>query len=78
MTRDISLIYVKGSSIHNITYTAALALEWQLSEQSGNRAIRVKGTGMDMGFHTVYTLSRILYGQTVGDDAGYKLQQAWL
>jgi hypothetical protein len=78
MTRDISLVYVKGSSIHNITYTAALALEWQLSEQSGNRAIRVKGTGMDMGFHTVYTLSRILYGQTVGDDAGYKLQQAWL
>lgn len=78
MTRDISLIYVKGGAIHNITYTAALALEWALSERSGNRAIRVQGVGMDMGFHTVYTLSRVLYRGTVETDAGYLLSQAWL
>ena len=78
MTRDISLIYVKGSAIHNITYSAALALEWPLSEKSGNRAVRVSGCGMDMGFHLVYTLSSVLYRDTVEGDAGYKLQQAWL
>lgn len=78
MTRDISLIYVKGGSIHNITYSAALALEWQLSERSRNRAIRVKGIGMDMGLHIVYTLSSVLYRESLGDNAGYKLQQVWL
>ena len=78
MTRDISLIYVKSGAIHNITYSAALALEWALSERSGNRAIRVQGVGMDMGFHTVYTLSRVLYRGTVETDAGYILSQAWL
>jgi hypothetical protein len=33
---------------------------------------------MDMGFHTVYTLSSVLYRGTVDGDAGYKLAQAWL
>jgi hypothetical protein len=78
MTRDISLLYVKGGAIHNITYSAALALEWPLSEKSGNRAIRVQGVGMDMGFHTVYTLSRVLYRDIQGTDAGYCLRQEWL
>jgi hypothetical protein len=78
MSRDISLIYVKGGAIHNITYSAALALEWPLSEKSGNRAVRVSGCGMDMGFHLVYTLSRVLYRDTVEGDAGYALSQAWL
>jgi hypothetical protein len=78
MTRDISLVYVKGGEIHNITYSAALALGWPLSEKSGSRAIRVSGAGMDMGFHTVYTLSRVLYRDTVEGDAGYLLSQAWL
>jgi hypothetical protein len=78
MTRDISLIYVKGGQLFNITYSAALALEWPLSEKSGYRAIRVSGAGMDMGFHTVYTLSRVIYRDTLEGDAGYKLQQAWL
>jgi hypothetical protein len=78
MTRDISLIYVKEGAIRNITYTAALALEWPLSEKNGSRAIRVSGVGMDMGFHTVYTLSSVLYRGTVEIDAGYILSQAWL
>lgn len=78
MTRDISLIYVKEGAIHNITWRAALALEWALSERSGYRALRVQGAGMDMGFHTVYTLSSVLYRGTVETDAGYVLSQAWL
>ena len=78
MSRDISLLYVKGGAIHNITYSASLALGWPLSEKSGNRAIRVSGTGMDMGFHTVYTLSSVLFRGTVEGDAGYTLKQEWL
>lgn len=78
MTRDISLLYVKGGTIHNITYSASLALGWSLSEKSGNRAIRVSGTGMDMGFHTVYTLSSVLFRGSVEGDAGYTLKQEWL
>tara|TARA_R110000823_G_scaffold78534_1_gene178894 strand:+ start:601 stop:975 length:375 start_codon:yes stop_codon:yes gene_type:complete len=78
MTRDISLIYANSAGLTNITYSAALALGWTLSDKSGNRAIKVEGAGMDMGFHTVYTLSRVLYRDTLEGDAGYKLQQAWL
>jgi hypothetical protein len=79
MSRDISLIYVKEGAIHNITYWGALALDWKLSEKSGNRAIRVGGCGMDMGFHTVYTLSRVIYRDTATKiDPGYVLTQAWL
>lgn len=78
MSRDISLIYVSSAGLTNITYSAALALGWPLSEKSGNRAIRVGGTGMDMGFHTVYTLSSVLFRGTVEGDAGYTLKQEWL
>jgi len=78
MTRDISLLYVKGGTIHNITYSASLVLGWSLSEKSGNRAIRVSGTGMDMGFHTVFTLSSVLFRGSVEGDAGYTLKQEWL
>ena len=79
MSRDISLIYVKEGAIHNITYWGALALDWKLSEKSGNRAIRVSGCGMDMGFHTVYTLSRVIYRDTATEiEPGYVLTQAWL
>jgi hypothetical protein len=78
MTRDISLIYSSSAGISNITYSAALALGWPLSERSGHRAIRVGGTGMDMGFHTVYTLSSVVYRGHVDSDAGYLLEQQWL
>lgn len=78
MSRDISLIYANSAGLTNITYSAALALGWPLSEKSGNRAIRVGGTGMDMGFHTVYTLSSVLFRSSVESDAGYILKQEWL
>jgi hypothetical protein len=78
MSRDISLIYATSAGLTNITYSAALALGWPLSEKSGNRAVRVSGCGMDMGFHLVYTLSRVLYRDAVEGDAGYYLQQQWL
>ena len=78
MSRDISLYVVRNNELFNITYYASVALGWKLVERNGSRAIRVTGAGMDMGFHTVYTLSSVLYRGTVEDDAGYKLAQEWM
>ena len=78
MSRDISLFYVKNDHLFNITYHASHALGWKLVERNGSRAIKVGGAGMDMGFHTVYTLSSVLYRGTVDGDAGYKLHHEWM
>jgi hypothetical protein len=46
------------------------------------RAFRVRGTGMDMGFAIVYTLSQIVFknypAATKERSAGYILSQSWL
>lgn len=58
MTRQISL-YHKGE---NITFEAASVLEENpYNEFRGQRAIKVGGCGMDMGFDLVYRLSRRLF-----------------
>jgi hypothetical protein len=78
MSRTMSLKVAKDGKILDLTYYAAIVLEWPLVEVNGSRALRVGGCGMDMGFHTVYTLSRVLFreeGET--KDAGYSLNHAW-
>lgn len=68
MTRHYSLFIVQGENIVNITYYAAHALGWRLSESTGSRAIVVNGAGMDMSFHLVSTLSAVLFhGQERAD-----------
>ena len=79
MSRTISLKVAKEGKILDLTYYASIVLDWPLVEVNGSRALRVGGCGMDMGFHTVYTLSRVLFreeGQT-SPDAGYALNHAW-
>ena len=78
MSRDLSLFVARDGEIMNITFYAAHALGWRLVERNGSRAIRVNGCGMDMGFHTVYTLSRVLFRDAVEGDAGYSLKQEWI
>jgi hypothetical protein len=79
MSRDISLVYVNDAgNLQNITYWAGLALGWTLTDRNGSRAIKVGGAGMDMGFHLVYTLSRVLFNDDTTGDAGYRLRQEWL
>jgi hypothetical protein len=81
MSRTISLKIVRDGRIDDITFSAAAALEWPLVEVNGSRAIRVSGAGMDMGFHTVYTLSRVLFRPAVAGtdkDPGYLLEQRWI
>ena len=83
MSRKISLKVAKEGKILDLTYYASVVLEWPLVEVNGSRALRVGGCGMDMGFHTVYTLARVLFrdkyeGQANAVDPGYSLTQAWL
>jgi len=79
MSRTMSLYVVDGNRIQNITYYAAQALDWPLVEKNGSRVLRVSGCGMDMGFHTVYTLSCVLFAATMpSSDAGYVLRQEWI
>ena len=76
MSRDISLVIAQGNEIIDITYYAAQAMGDNPIESKGHRAIRVRGCGMDMGFHLVYNLSSVLFhGQ---ERAGYVLKQGWL
>ena len=78
MSRTMSLKVAKNGKILDLTYYASILLDWTLVEVNGSRALRVGGCGMDMGFHTVYTLSRVLFreeGSTT--DAGYSLNHAW-
>jgi len=82
MSRTMSLYIVKDNRLMNITYYAAHALEWRLCDVNGSRVMRVGGCGMDMGFHAVYTLSRVLFtsidNSLINGDKGYSLKQEWI
>ena len=80
MSRTLSLKVAKDGKILDLTYYAGIVLDWPIVEVNGSRALRVGGCGMDMGFHTVYTLSRVLFreeGEQLHCDAGYALNHAW-
>jgi hypothetical protein len=83
MSRTMSLKVAKNGKIQDLTYYASVVLDYPLVEVNGSRAIRVGGAGMDLGFHVVYSLARVLFrdkyeGQPEAADAGYSLSQAWL
>ena len=61
-------------------------MDWE-----GSRGLRVRGVGMDMGFHVVNTLSYVLHGRDDKGDspspyeatrasykAGYSLKHRWI
>lgn len=78
MSRTLSLKVAKDGKILDLTYYAGTVLDWPIVEVNGSRALRVGGCGMDMGFHTVYTLSSILFREEGSTkDAGYSLNHAW-
>ena len=75
MTRFIKVRLLKPDHTgecypYDWTCAAAVALGWKLSERYD--AIEVGGCGMDMGFHLISNLSRVLYG----DD--YAIKHRWL
>ena len=78
MSQSISLKVAKDGKILDLTYYAGTVLDWPIVEVNGSRALRVGGCGMDMGFHTVYTLSRVLFREEGNTkDAGYLLNHNW-
>ena len=76
MTRYIDLYYIKDNRPYRITWAAAKALGWTYDAK--REALKVGGCGMDMGFHTVYSLARVIYNGKVDGDAGYSLQHNWM
>lgn len=46
--------------IVNVSRHVARVLGWKLDDQRGG--VYVQGCGMDMAFHTVYSLARAIYG----------------
>ena len=75
MSRDMKVCTNYEGRVVDITwYVAKASTVGQLKERNGQRVVRVGGTGMDMGFHLVYSLSLALYGS----EGGYNLKQEWL
>lgn len=60
MTRDIA-VYLNGADgvPANVSNRVAAAIGATYNDDIG--AVRVGGTGMDMGFHIVYSLSRVVF-----------------
>ena len=59
MSREISLHVIDDEKrLCDISYSASQIIGWNQGKSGG---IKVSGCGMDMAFHTVYTLSSILY-----------------
>lgn len=78
MSRHISVIIkTNDGTIQNVSWHVSKALGWRMNK--ANNALVVGGCGMDMCFHTVYTLSRVLFGRALQledkTDAGYWLKQ---
>jgi hypothetical protein len=74
MSRVIDVVAIRGTrkkpDVSAYGYNIALALGWKFDRK--REGIRIGGCGMDMGFHVVYELSSVLFGN------GYKLNQRWL
>ena len=69
MTREICLLTLKNGVPLYLNYHASEILGLSQGKQDG---LRVSGSGTDMGFHLVYSLSCALF------DDGYALNHRWL
>ena len=79
MSRTMSLYVVVDNKLHNITYYIAKTLDYPLVDVNGSRVMRVGGSGMDMGFHVVYSLSGYLFRElNLDGDPGYLLKHEWI
>ena len=84
MSRSISLVIPTKDGIQSLDYWVAQAKGESTDQKNGG--IKVSGCGMDMGFHLVYNLGRMLYPQGVkkgrggqpDTDGGYAFNHKWL
>ena len=69
MSRQITVLDIKDNTPSYWSYYVSKILGYTLKD---NGAIFVKGCGMDMGFHVVYSLSKTLFND------GYAIKQRWI
>jgi hypothetical protein len=60
--RAISLHVVSGGDIRDVSHLVATATGMTIHPRE--RGLKVRGVGMDMAWHTVSVLSRVLYGDS--------------
>jgi hypothetical protein len=60
MSRALQVLAVENNEIWDVSYLVRRALRWQ--PHRSHPGVVVKGAGMDMHFHLVYTLAQALYG----------------
>ena len=78
MTRWLQVFLVRDNQKINISWHCAVLLDLPYNT-GGHYGVRVGGCGMDMGFHLVYTMSRVLFPEGSGTerDGGYTLVHSW-
>jgi hypothetical protein len=92
MSRAISLKIIKNNEARDITYLVGKALDYSMHRTKDG--LSVGGCGMDMGFHLVYGMGRVMFPKGFkhnknthprnGDtsprdyDGGYALNHEWL
>ena len=70
MYRHISCHSIQNNEVRWLSYHVAKVLKWAYKDKTN--AVGVGGCGMDMGFHMVYTLASVLYGD------GYALKERYI
>jgi hypothetical protein len=60
MSRRIKFYICKDGEIRNIGGWIADALGWKATDNE----VHVSGCGMDMGFHTIYSVARVIWRET--------------
>jgi hypothetical protein len=56
----LSPVRESATEVQNVSWLVARALGWRLHPR--HDGVKVKGAGMDMTFHLVYSLASVLYG----------------
>lgn len=85
MTRYMDFYFISENQLQKINHSMSVVLMWTHTDNG----LKVKGCGMDMGLHSVYTLGRHLWpngtpkphGSRNGvpdSDGGYALQYSYL
>ena len=69
MSRSITPLIIRDNEPFYLAWTTAVLFGQVRDKYDG---LKIGGCGMDMGFHLVYTLSRIVY------DDGNALEHRWI
>jgi hypothetical protein len=82
---DVYRFYVKDGKVRRDWLSPRVAAVCGFTFDDSKDCLKVKGCGMDMGYHVVYSLSRVLFTDGFTDssgwlsnDGGYALRQEWL